>query len=106
MRVLSGVALDLATHKKTSARGRDRQRAQDRPMRNRLVGRGAPLVHQNQPPGRLDAIEAKVSNEIVVMQGIMICELRQNEHLVRLEAKEVRGSLRCASVNPEYTPSQ
>ena len=24
------------------------------------------------------------------MQGVMICDLRQDEHLVRLEAKEVR----------------
>ena len=49
MRVLSGLALDRATHKKSQP-ARGRTRAQHRPMRNRLVGRGAPLGHQNQPP--------------------------------------------------------
>src|SRR5580704_13055556 len=42
------------------------------------------------PPGRLEAIEAQIRDEIAVMQGVMISDLRQNEHLVRLEAKEVR----------------
>jgi hypothetical protein len=59
MRVLSGLALDHATHKKSQpARGRIPTRAQERPMRNRSVGRGAAGVqacfsgkrHQNQPP--------------------------------------------------------
>jgi hypothetical protein len=31
-----------------------------------------------------------VTRLIAVMQGVMISDLRQNEHLVRLEAKEVR----------------
>jgi hypothetical protein len=41
-------------------------------------------------PGRLEAIEAQISDEIAVVQGVMISDLRQNEHLVRLDAKEVR----------------
>ena len=41
-------------------------------------------------PGRREAIETQVRDEIAVMQGVMICELRQDEHLVRLDAKEVR----------------
>ena len=40
MRGVEWLALDCATHKKS----------QDRPMPNRLVGRAAPLGHQNQPP--------------------------------------------------------
>jgi hypothetical protein len=41
-------------------------------------------------PGRLEAIEAQICDEIAVMQGVMISDLRQNEHLVRPETKEVR----------------
>src|SRR5271154_986511 len=41
-------------------------------------------------PGRLEAIDAQIRDEIAVMQGVMISDLRQNEHLVRLVAKEVR----------------
>src|SRR6202020_1614932 len=41
-------------------------------------------------PGRLEAIDAQIRDEIAVMQGVMISDLRQNEHLVRLEAPEVR----------------
>src|ERR1700691_3071176 len=44
----------------------------------------------NPAPGRLEAIEAQIRDEIAVMQGVMISDLRQNEHLVRLGAKEVR----------------
>jgi len=40
-------------------------------------------------PGRLEAIEAQVRDEISVMQGVMICDLRQDEHPVRLDAPEV-----------------
>jgi hypothetical protein len=40
MQVLSCLALDRATQKKASARGRIPTRAQNRPMRNRLVRRG------------------------------------------------------------------
>src|SRR5580704_4677784 len=39
--------------------------------------------------GRHDAIEAQIRHEIAVMQGVMICDLRQDEHLVRLDAPEV-----------------
>src|SRR5579863_3654164 len=41
-------------------------------------------------PGRLQTIEAQIRDEIAVMQGVVICGLRQEEHLVRLDAKEVR----------------
>ena len=41
-------------------------------------------------PGRLEAIEAQIRGEIAIMQGVMICDLLQDEQLVRLEAKEVR----------------
>src|SRR5271155_3876352 len=41
-------------------------------------------------PGRLEAIEAQIRDEVAVMQGIMISDLRQDEHLVRLVAPEVR----------------
>jgi hypothetical protein len=41
-------------------------------------------------PGRLDIIEAQIRDEIAVMQGVMISDLRQDEHLVRLGTKEVR----------------
>ena len=40
--------------------------------------------------GRLEAIDAQIRDEIAVMQGVMISDLRQEEHLVRLEAEEVR----------------
>jgi hypothetical protein len=49
MRVLSGLALDRATHKKSQpARGRIPTRAQDRP-RNRLVGRGRRWAIKTSP---------------------------------------------------------
>jgi len=51
--------------------------------------RGLQLGHQNQPPGRHEAIEAQIRDEIAVTQGVMICDLRQDEHLVRLGAPEV-----------------
>src|SRR5271170_5915028 len=41
-------------------------------------------------PGRHEAIEAQIRDEIAVMQRVMICDLRQDEHLVRLDAPEVR----------------
>jgi hypothetical protein len=41
-------------------------------------------------PGWHEVIEAQIRDEIAVMQGVMISDLRQNEHLVRLDAKEVR----------------
>src|SRR5580693_9263699 len=41
-------------------------------------------------PGRLEAVDAQIRDEIAVMQGVMISVLRQDEHLVRLDAKEVR----------------
>ena len=41
-------------------------------------------------PRRLDVIEAQIRDEIAVMQGVMISDLRQDEHLVRLGTKEVR----------------
>lgn len=41
-------------------------------------------------PGRLAAIDAQIRHEISVVQRVMISELRQEEHLVRLDAKEVR----------------
>src|SRR5271154_1168458 len=41
-------------------------------------------------PGRLKAIESQICDEIAVMQGVMICDLRQDKHLVRLGAPEVR----------------
>ncbi len=51
MRVLSGLALDRATHKKASPRGRIiPTRAQDRADAKSLSGTRAPLGHQNQPP--------------------------------------------------------
>jgi len=40
--------------------------------------------------GRLEAIDAQICDEIAVMQGVMISDLRQDEHLVCLEAEEVR----------------
>ena len=52
-----------------------------------------PILKQDSPskpaPGRLEAIEAQIRDEIAVMQGVMICDLRQDEHLVRLDAPEV-----------------
>jgi hypothetical protein len=39
-------------------------------------------------PGGHAAIEAQIRDEIAVMQGVMICDLRQDEHLVRLDAPE------------------
>ena len=44
-------------------------------------------------PGWLEAIDAQIRDEIAVMQGVMISDLRQNEHLVRLDAKEVRRGI-------------
>src|SRR5580658_3265333 len=51
-------------------------------------------------PGRLDAIEAQIRDEIAVMQGVMICYLRQNEHLVRLDAPEVRRVIEVRIAEP------
>jgi hypothetical protein len=39
--------------------------------------------------GAIEVTQA-ICDEIAVMQGVMISDLRQDEHLVRLEAKEVR----------------
>jgi hypothetical protein len=51
-------------------------------MRNRLVGRGR--HRPSKPaPGRHEAIEAQIRDEIAVMQGIMISDLRQDEHRIR-----------------------
>src|SRR6204780_2283676 len=50
----------------------------------------SPVPPSKPAPGRLEAIKAQIRNEIAVMQGVMISDLRQNEHLVRLEAEEVR----------------
>jgi hypothetical protein len=48
-------------------------------------------MHHSKPAaGRFKAIEAQIRDEIAVMQGIMISDLRQEEHLVRPVAKEVR----------------
>ena len=41
-------------------------------------------------PGWLEAIDAQIRDEIAVMQGVVVSDLRQDEHLVRLDAKEVR----------------
>jgi hypothetical protein len=84
------------------------------PMRNRSVRRGlrwrAGVLLRQPPskpaPGRHEAIEAEIGDEIAVMQGVMICDLGQDEYLVRLAPQKSAGSFRCASVNPEYTPSQ
>ena len=49
----------------------------------------SPQRHQNQLPDGLEAIEAQIRDEIAVMQGAMICDLRQDQRLVRLVAPEV-----------------
>ena len=49
----------------------------------RLVS--APAAPSKPAPGRHQAIEAQIRDEIAVMQGVMISDLRQDEHLVRLE---------------------
>ena len=41
-------------------------------------------------PGRDESIEAHIGDEIAVVEGVMVSDLRENEHLVRPEAKEVR----------------
>src|SRR5580700_4927968 len=58
-------------------------------MRNREWDAGA--TGPSKPaPGRLQAIKAQIRDQIAVMQGVMISDLRQDEHLVRLDAEEVR----------------
>jgi hypothetical protein len=42
-------------------------------------------------PGRHESIEAKIGDEIAVVEGVMVSDLREDEHLVRPEAEEVRG---------------
>ena len=44
-------------------------------------------------PGRLEAIEAQIRDEIAVMQGVMISGLCQDEHLVCPVAPEVRRGI-------------
>src|SRR5580700_6058713 len=62
-------------------------------MRNREWDAGA--TGPSKPaPGRLQAIKAQIRNEIAVMQGIVISDLRQDEHLVRLDAEEVRRGVK------------
>ena len=78
--------------KSQAARGRILARAQDRPMRNRLVGSGH---HWPSKPasGQHEAIEAQIGDEIAMMQGVMISDLRQDEHLVRPGTPEVRRAI-------------
>jgi hypothetical protein len=52
--------------------------------------RGLAAAPSKPASGELKAIEAQIRDEIAVMQGVMISDLRQDEHLVRLEPKEVR----------------
>jgi hypothetical protein len=58
--------------------------ANDAPNSRKKAGPSKPA------PGRHQAIEAQIRDEIAVMQGVMICDLRQDEHLVGPGAKEVR----------------
>ena len=53
----------------------------------RKTGAAAP---SEPAPGRLEAIDTQICDEIAVMQGVMISGLRQDGHLVRLDAEEVR----------------
>jgi hypothetical protein len=63
-----------------------------RASRCEIAERDAGAAGPSEPaPGRHEAIDAQIGNEIAVMQGVVISDLRQDEHLVRLEAKEVRG---------------
>jgi hypothetical protein len=58
---------------------------------NRFAQWDAGASRPSKPaPGRHEAIEAQIRYEIAVMQGVMICDLHQDEHLVRLDAPEVR----------------
>ena len=51
-------------------------------------------------PGRREAIEAQIRDEIAVVQGVMICDLRQDEHLVRFGAPEVRRVIEVCIAEP------
>jgi len=54
-------------------------------------------------PGRLQAIKAQIRGEIAVMQGVMgFPTCVKMTSLVRPTRRSPAGSLRCASVNPEY----
>jgi hypothetical protein len=90
MGVLSGLALDCATHKKASTRAIG-YRPGRRTGRCETASWDAGAAGPSKPaPRRLEAIEAQICDEIAVMQGVMISDLRQDEHLVRLGAPEVR----------------
>ena len=54
---------------------------------------GLAIAPSKPAPGRHDAIDAQIRDEIAVMQGVMIPDLRQNEHLVRFDAKEIRRGI-------------
>ena len=54
-------------------------------LKRRLVA-----VLSKPAPGGGEVIEAQIRDEIAVMQGVMTCKLRQDEHLVRIVAPEVR----------------
>ena len=42
------------------------------------------MVAPSKPsPRRHDAVEAQIRDEVAVMQGVVISDLRQNEHLVK-----------------------
>ena len=44
-------------------------------------------------PGRYQVIEAQIGDQIAVMQGVMISDLCQDEHLVRFGIEEVRRGI-------------
>ena len=54
-------------------------------LKRRLVA----VLSKPAPRGG-EVIEAQIRDEIAVMQGVMTCKLRQDEHLVRIVAPEVR----------------
>src|SRR5580704_13380523 len=57
----------------------------------RILMRQQPKLAESKPaPGWHEAIEAQIRDDIAVMQGVMISDLRQEEHPVGLEAEEVR----------------
>jgi len=65
---------------------------------------GSPAGPSKPAPGRNEAIEAQICDEIAVMQGVMISDLRQDEHLVRLDAKEVRRVIEVRIGEPGVHP--
>jgi hypothetical protein len=62
---------------------------------------GPSIAAPSKPaPGRYEAFEAQIRDEIAVMQGVMICDLRQDEHLVLLGAEEVRRVIEVRIAEP------